>query len=106
MRMNSRFGNTVFSTMVAAVLAAPLSHAAETNALSVAKQYMGQWNEHNANKAATYFDVEDAIYFDAAVGTPQQGAVVARDNVIKPFMSAFPNLKWEMTASRLSPATK
>jgi len=57
MRMNSRL-EIHFLYNGCSVLRRPLSHAAETNALSVTKQYMAAWNEHNAIKPATYFDVE------------------------------------------------
>jgi uncharacterized protein (TIGR02001 family) len=95
--MLNRFAHPFFPVIAVAALMAPVTSAfAQQNALPVVKEYMAAWNEHNPNKAASYFDLEEVIYFDASVGTPQQGAVVARDNVIKPFMTAFPDLKWEM----------
>jgi steroid delta-isomerase-like uncharacterized protein len=63
----------------------------------VVESYMKAWNEHNANKAASHL-ANDAVFYDAAVGTPQNGQVAARDNVISVFINAVPDLKWEMTS--------
>ena len=63
----------------------------------VVESYMKAWNEHNANKAATYL-ANDAVYYDVTVGEEQKGRVAARDNVINVFVTAVPNLKWEMTS--------
>jgi steroid delta-isomerase-like uncharacterized protein len=65
---------------------------------TVITAYMAAWNAHDAEKASTYF-AEDGVYFDATVGTPQKGRVAARDNVIKVFLTAVPNAKWEMTSA-------
>nr|WP_319565992.1 ester cyclase [uncultured Rhodoferax sp.] len=63
--------------------------------LKVVQKYMAAWNAHNANDAALNFDY-DVEYFDASVGQSQYGVVTARDNVIKFFMDAFPDLQWKM----------
>ena len=55
------------------------------------------WNAHDADKAAAYL-ADDAVYFDATVGTPQKGKAAARDNVIKVFIGAVPDLTWKMTS--------
>lgn len=57
--------------------------------------YMTAWNAHDADKAATYLTA-DAEYYDVTVGTPQKGREAARDNVIKVFVQAVPDLKWVM----------
>ncbi|HSC82295.1 MAG TPA: nuclear transport factor 2 family protein [Pseudomonas sp.] len=75
---------------------AGLAQAADTSK-SVIDDYMAAWNAHDAEKAASYF-AEDGEYFDATVGTPQKGRIAARDNVIKVFLSAVPDAKWEMTS--------
>ena len=62
--------------------------------------YMTAWNAHDAEKAASYL-AEDAVYFDATVGTPQNGRNAARDNVIQVFITAVPDLTWEMTSAPL-----
>ncbi|WP_285960970.1 ester cyclase [Pseudomonas tohonis] len=67
------------------------------DARSVVEGYMAAWNAHDADKAATFL-AEDAEYFDATVGTPQKGKAAARDNVIKVFIGAVPDLKWKMTS--------
>jgi predicted ester cyclase len=68
--------------------------------LKVVQKYMAAWNAHNANEAATSFDY-DVEYFDASVGQSQFGAVPARDNVIKFFIAAFPDLQWKMEGDPL-----
>ncbi|MFJ3260494.1 ester cyclase [Pseudomonas sp. NPDC086581] len=57
--------------------------------------YMAAWNAHDAEKAAGYL-AKDAEYFDVTVGAPQKGRDAARDNVIKVFVGAVPDLKWKM----------
>ncbi|MBB2495662.1 ester cyclase [Aquipseudomonas ullengensis] len=76
---------------------AGLAQAAD-DAKAIVDGYMAAWNAHDANKAATFL-AEDAVYFDATVGTPQNGKAAARDNVIKVFVGAVPDLKWEMTSA-------
>jgi steroid delta-isomerase-like uncharacterized protein len=77
--------------------AAGLAQAADS-AKAVIDGYMAAWNAHDAEKAASYF-AEDGVYFDATVGTPQKGRIAARDNVIKVFLGAVPDAKWEMTSA-------
>ncbi|SDO16668.1 ester cyclase [Pseudomonas jinjuensis] len=60
--------------------------------------YMAAWNAHDAEKAASYL-AEDAEYFDVTVGTPQKGREAARDNVIKVFVGAVPDLTWKMNGT-------
>lgn len=88
----------------------PLAHAADDTA-TVVKNYMSAWSAlagkkkvsdqevaKAANLAALYFDA-DVEYLDSTVGTPQVGIVVARDNVVKAFLSSFRDAKWEMTGA-------
>jgi steroid delta-isomerase-like uncharacterized protein len=77
--------------------AAGLVQAADSSK-AVIDGYMAAWNAHDAEKASTFF-AEDGVYFDATVGTPQKGRVAARDNVIKVFLGAVPDAKWEMTSA-------
>lgn len=86
-----------FMTLMALVGAA---HAAQEDPQKVIQAYMAAWNAHDAEKASKYL-AEDAVYYDVTVGTPQKGRVAARDNVIKIFVGAVPNLKWEMTSKPL-----
>jgi uncharacterized protein (TIGR02001 family) len=51
-----------------------------------------------ANEATQFLDA-DVVYLDSSVGTPQAGIVVARDNVIKPFLTSFPNARWEIVGT-------
>jgi ketosteroid isomerase-like protein len=76
---------------------AGLGQAAD-DAKAIVDGYMAAWNAHDADRAATFL-AEDAVYFDATVGTPQNGKAAARDNVIKVFIGAVPDLKWEMTSA-------
>jgi len=68
--------------------------------LAVVKTYMAGWNAHDPNLAAMNMDF-DVEYFDATVGQSTFGVVPARDNVIKFFMQAFPDLKWTMEGEPL-----
>lgn len=63
---------------------AHLAQAADAKA--IVDGYMAAWNAHDADQAATFL-AEDAVYFDATVGTPQNGKAAARDNVIKVFVA-------------------
>lgn len=74
-----------------------LAQAAD-DAKAIVDGYMAAWNAHDADKAATFF-AEDGVYFDATVGTPQNGRTAARDNVIKVFITAVPDLTWSMTSA-------
>ena len=79
----------------AAPTPAPAVAAPAVDGAQVARDYVAAWNAHDAEKAASYF-AEDGVYFDASVGTPQQGRVAARDNVIKVFLGAAPDCVWTM----------
>ena len=70
---------------------------AADDAKAIVDGYMAAWNAHDADKAANFL-AEDAVYFDATVGTPQNGKAAARDNVIKVFINAVPDLSWKMTS--------
>lgn len=87
----------------------PVEAAKAPKPLKVVEGYMAAWSENAGktvvsdaevmdavNHAAGYFDFE-VEYLDSTVGTPQFGAIVARDNVIKAFLASFPNARWEMT---------
>src|SRR5512146_1799972 len=73
----------------AAVAPAPAA-VPTVDGAQVARDYVAAWNAHDAEKAASYF-ADDGVYFDASVGTPQQGREAARDNVIKVFLGAAPD---------------
>lgn len=75
---------------------AQLSIAAEKqNTLSIVNAYMSAWNKHDPDAAAQYF-AENGEFLDASVGIPQVGRETARDKVIKLFIDAVPDLKWQM----------
>ncbi len=71
---------------------------ATDNAKAIIDGYMAAWNAHDADKAATYL-TDNAVYFDATVGTPQKGKMAARDKVIKVFIGAVPDLHWQMISA-------
>lgn len=71
---------------------------ADEDAKAIVDGYMAAWNAHDVDKAASYL-ADDAVYFDATVGTPQNGKAAARDNVIKVFITAVPDLTWKMTST-------
>jgi hypothetical protein len=77
--------------------------------LSVVRAYMKAWSalperrgvrpqdiQAVADDAATHF-APDGIYIDSTVGTPLHGVASAKEQVILPFLTAFPNARWEMT---------
>ncbi|MFP6848126.1 MAG: nuclear transport factor 2 family protein [Pseudomonas sp.] len=84
-------------SLLALFACAGLAQAAD-DAKAIVDGYMAAWNAHDADKAATFL-AEDAVYFDATVGTPQNGKAAARDNVIKVFVGAVPDLQWQMTSA-------
>lgn len=87
-------------SLIALFAIAGLAQAAN-DSKAVIDGYMAAWNAHDAEKASTFF-AEDGVYFDVTVGTPQQGRVAARDNVIKVFLTAVPDAKWEMTSKPIA----
>lgn len=68
---------------------------ATSDARTVVDDYMAAWNAHDADKAGSYF-ADDGVYLDVSVGEPQRGRQAATDNVIKVFLTAVPDAKWEM----------
>jgi steroid delta-isomerase-like uncharacterized protein len=76
---------------------AGLAQAAD-DAKAIVDGYMAAWNAHDADKAGEFL-AEDAEYYDVTVGTAQKGRAAARDNVIKVFVGAIPDLKWQMTGA-------
>lgn len=78
--------------LLAVGTAAPTARAAD--ALAVVDAYMAAWNAHDPDKAAGFL-AADVVYLDASVGTPQHGRDAARDNVIKAFIDAAPDCRWE-----------
>lgn len=106
MKLVKTLGTVLVATLFAAE--ATVAHAAPATPLNVVKHYMAAWSSlagkqnasdqdvaQAANLAASYF-APDVEYLDSTVGTPQVGIVVARDNVIKAFLTSFPDAKWEM----------
>ena len=81
--------------LIVAVFATDTPRAAGMSPAEVAKGYLAAWNAKDADKAASFF-ADDVEYLDVTVGEPQKGRDAARDNVIKVFMTAAPDLKWEM----------
>ena len=92
--MNNALRSVSFFVLFAA---AGLAQAAD-DAKAIVDGYMAAWNAHDVEKAGTFL-AADAEYLDITVGTPQNGKAAARDNVIKVFVGAVPDLKWEMTSA-------
>lgn len=87
----------------APVTPAPVVAPAGSTSVQLVSDYMAAWNAHDADKAASFF-VEDGVYFDASVGTPQQGRQAALDNVIKVFMGAAPDCHWQLRGEPIATA--
>ena len=92
--MHNTLRNPSFLALVAC---AGLVQAAD-DAKAIVDGYMAAWNAHDADKAGEFL-AEDAEYFDVTVGSAQKGRAAARDNVIKVFVTAIPDLKWVMTGA-------
>jgi steroid delta-isomerase-like uncharacterized protein len=92
--------------VVALAIAAGLASsplAAQTAPREVVDAYMAAWNAHDAEAAAALL-ADDVVYLDVTVGEPQKGRAAARDNVIKLFMTAAPDLTWKMTGAPVESA--
>ena len=85
---------------VAAATSAP---AADMTPRQVADAYLAAWNAHDADAAAALMG-DDVTYLDVTVGEPQKGREAARDNVIKLFITAAPDLTWKMTSEPIESA--
>jgi steroid delta-isomerase-like uncharacterized protein len=92
--MKNTLRNLSFLTLFAC---ASLVQAAD-DAKAIVDGYMAAWNAHDADKAGEFL-AEDAEYYDVTVGSAQKGRAAARDNVIKVFVTAIPDLKWVMTGA-------
>ena len=61
--------------------------------VKVVDDYMAGWNAHDAARAASAF-TDDVVYYDASIGTPQEGKANAEKNVIQAFLTAVPDCVW------------
>lgn len=95
MHMLSRRAMLAAAMLFAVFVTSCTQRADDSGAVEVAKGYLAAWNEKDADKAAGFF-ADDVEYLDVTVGEPQKGRDAARDNVIKVFITAAPDLKWEM----------
>lgn len=103
MQMPSRRAILAAAALVAVLVTAGAPRAAEMAPADVAKAYVAAWNEKDADKAASFF-ADDVEYLDVTVGAPQKGRDAARDNVIKVFLVAVPDLKWEIKGDPIASA--
>ncbi len=67
----------------------------------VVKDYMAAWNAHDAAAAAAFMS-DNVIYYDATVGEPVSGRADAQAQIIQAFMTAAPDLVWEMRGPAIS----
>jgi steroid delta-isomerase-like uncharacterized protein len=79
----------------APVLVASCVRTREPSTVEVAKRYVAAWNAREAEQAARFL-ADDVYYLDVTVGEPQHGRDGTRENVIRLFMTAAPDLKWQM----------
>jgi steroid delta-isomerase-like uncharacterized protein len=61
----------------------------------IISNYMAAWNAHDPEQAGSFF-ADDAVYLDVTMGAPQRSRRDAIDNVIKVYMNAVPDCRWEM----------
>lgn len=100
--------------LLAALVMAPL-HAAAVSAADpparpavrplsaeeLARAYVVAWNEHDAEKAASFFD-ERVAYYDASTPERQVGRAAAKKNVVEAFMKMAPDCVWTITSAPIS----
>lgn len=83
-----------FTLLTLATFSAIPTFAHAEDLVADMKNYLAAWNEHDATKAASFLD-ENVVLFDASVGKPVKGRAEAKNNVIKAFINAVPDLNWE-----------
>jgi hypothetical protein len=88
-------GLLILCVMVAGLAATASPSAAAGRAILVRNltAYMGQWNAHNPDKAATYL-AKNATFLDMTVGTPVEGRENIKNDVIAYFINANPDCTW------------
>jgi steroid delta-isomerase-like uncharacterized protein len=77
----------------ALILSTGMSFAQD--ALSVVQGYLAAWNAHDSAAAADFL-ADNAVYYDASVGTPVEGRDAAKTQVIDAFLTAAPDAVWTM----------
>ena len=103
MEMLSRRAMLAAAVLLAVFVTSCTKGGSDSGAADVAKSYVAAWNEKDADKAAGFF-ADDVEYLDVTVGEPQKGRDAARDNVIKVFIGAVPDVKWEIKGEPISSA--
>jgi steroid delta-isomerase-like uncharacterized protein len=69
----------------------------------IVADYMAAWNAHDPWKAGDFF-ADDAVLVDATMGAPQRGRQNIVDNVVKIFMNAVPDSRWEIRGEPVAQA--
>lgn len=95
MRTVGRRAMVAAAMFIAMLIASGAPRSAGLSPAEVAKGYLAAWNAKDADQAATFL-ADDVYYLDVTVREPQHGRDGARENVIRLFMNAAPDLKWEM----------
>jgi steroid delta-isomerase-like uncharacterized protein len=93
--MPSRRPLLIAASTTGLALAATRGLAQGMDAAAVAKGYLEAFSAHDADKAASLL-APDAVYLDITIGEPQLGRNAIRAAVIDPYLTAVPDLKWEM----------
>ncbi len=95
MEMINRRALLAAAMALTVLVAAGSVQAADMSPADVAKGYLAAWNEKDADKAAGFL-TDDVEMLDVTLGEPHIGRDAARDDVIKVFMTAAPDLSWQM----------
>lgn len=77
------------------------AESVDSDKIALISDYMAAWNAHKPELAASFFH-EDGEYFDVSVGDSQRGRQAALDNVIKVFIHAVPDCKWEIRSEPIA----
>lgn len=83
------------------VAAGPSARAFDLTAEKLVKDYLAAWNAHDAAAAAALL-TDKVVYYDASLGEPVMGRAEAQEQVIQAFLTAVPDLVWELRGPMVS----
>jgi len=89
------------AVVLSLVVAGSSARAFDLNAEKTVKAYLAAWNARDAAAAAVFL-ADDVVYYDASLGEPVMGRAEAQAEVIQVFMTAVPDLVWELRGVMIS----
>jgi steroid delta-isomerase-like uncharacterized protein len=91
------------ATLLGGLVGAMPALAAEPSPRAVIDALLAAWNAHDPENV-TALMADDISYLDVTVGKPIAGLDNVREEVIQLFMTAAPDLKWEMKGEPIATA--